>query len=151
MQNISSNDKDAFFTDVNTAAKEAIWCALASNHGNEPRVRMVHPTWEGDCLWFATERTSPKAQQLRNNPVVDIQYQVAPPNFVHLTVRGVAELISDQAMKNHAWNVIDYDLTQFGSENAEDPEFLPVLIRPTRVELSEMFGSTNKRVWRSHR
>ena len=62
---------------------------------------------------------------------------------------GTAELISDQATKNHAWEAIDYDLTQFGSTGPEDPNFLPVRITPTRVELSEMFGSMNKRVWRA--
>ena len=29
---------------------------------------------------------------------------------------------------------------------APNPNFMPVKIIPTRVELSEMFGSTNKRV-----
>ncbi len=149
MQIISDAEKDAFFSEVDAAAKEAIWCALATTHGNEPRVRMVHPTWEGDRLWIATAKDSPKAHQLRANSAVDIQYQVAPPSFIHLMVRGNAELISDQAMKNHAWNAIDYDLTQFGSESAEDPGFLPILITPTRVELSEMFGGLNKRVWRA--
>lgn len=149
MQLIGKDEKDAFFSDVDAAAKEAVWCALATNHGDEPRVRMVHPTWDGDRLWVATGQNSPKAQQLRVNPAVDIQFQVAPPNFIHLMVRGEAELITDQAMKNHAWSAIDYDLTQFGPKNAEDPEFLPILITPTRVELSEMFGTTNKRVWKA--
>ena len=62
-------------------------------------------------------------------------------------VRGIAELVTDRDLKLHAWDTIDYDLTQFGSEGPDDPNFLPVLINPTRVELSEMFGSANKRVW----
>ena len=82
-------------------------------------------------------------------PKVDIQYQVAPPEFIHVMVRGTAELVSAQATKNHAWDAIDYDLTQFGSTGPEDPNFLPVKIIPSRVELSEMFGSTNVKVWRA--
>ena len=31
----------------------------------------------------------------------------------------------------------------------DDPNFLAVRIKPHRVELSEMFGSQNKRVWRA--
>lgn len=147
MEQVSDQEKEAFFADVNSASKEAIWCALATNAGGEPRVRMIHPTWDGGRLWFATATDSPKAKQLQENPAVDIQYQVAPPNFIHVMVRGVAELVTDQKMKNHAWDVIDYDLTEFGSKSAEDPNFLPILITPTRVELSEMFGSLNKRVW----
>ena len=149
MQNVTDADKEAFFADVNAACQKAVWCAIATVRGNEPRVRVVHPTWDGEVLWFATGPDTPKAKQLRENPNVDIQYQVAPPDFVHVMVRGTAELVTDQASKNRAWEAIDYDLTQFGSTGPEDPNFQPVKITPTRVELSEMFGSANKRVWRA--
>lgn len=149
MQNISASEKAAFFTAVDEACKKAIWCAVATVDGKEPRVRIVHPTWDGDVLWFATGPESPKARQLRQNSSVDIQYQVAPPDFIHVMVRGTAELISDAATKRRAWDAIDYDLTQFGSTGPEDPNFLPIRITPTRVELSEMFGSMNKKVWRA--
>ena len=149
MSRVNESERTAFFAAVDEACKKAVWCAIATVDGNEPRVRIVHPTWDGETLWFATGPTSPKAIQLRENPNVDIQYQVAPPDFVHVMVRGTAELVSDQATKNHAWEAIDYDLTQFGSTGPEDPNFLPIRITPTRVELSEMFGSVNKRVWRA--
>ena len=149
MPPVSETEKDQFFADVDAACKKAVWCAIATVDGDQPRVRIVHPTWDGDVLWFATGPQSPKAEQLRANPHVDIQFQVAAPDFVHVMVRGKAELITDQDTKNHAWEAIDYDLTQFGSSGPEDPNFMPVKIIPTRVELSEMFGSTNKRVWRT--
>ena len=148
MSGIDDSERAAFFDAVNEASKKAVWCAVATVREDEPRVRIVHPSWDGDVLWFATGPDSPKAHQLRKNPYVDIQFQVAPPDFIHVMVRGTAELISDQATKNHAWDAIDYDLTQFGSTGPDDPNFLPVRITPTRVELSEMFGSMNKRVWR---
>ena len=146
---VAADEKDEFFSQVNEACKKAVWCAIATVDGDKPRVRIVHPTWEGDSLWFATGPESPKANQLRNNPQVDIQYQVAPPDFIHVMVRGTAELVTDQETKNRAWDVIDYDLTQFGSTGPDDPNFQPVRINPSRVELSEMFGSKNKRVWRA--
>jgi general stress protein 26 len=148
LHRISEAEEKAFFNEVDEACKKSIWCAIATVDGTEPRVRIVHPTWEGQALWFATGPNSPKAKQLRRNPNVDIQYQVAPPEFVHVMVRGTAELITDLETKKRAWNAIDYDLTQFGSTGPEDPNFLPIRITPTRVELSEMFGSANKRVWR---
>ena len=148
MTSVPAEEQDSFFQDVNNACKKAIWCALATVHNNEPRGRMVHPTWDGDTLWLATGPETPKAQQIRENPMVDIQYQVAPPDFVHVMVRGRAEIVTDPADKQHAWDVIDYDLTEFGSTGPDDPNFCPIKIRPTRVELSEMFGSQNKRVWR---
>ncbi|NKB99297.1 MAG: hypothetical protein GKR90_12500 [Pseudomonadales bacterium] len=149
MTDINPADKGAFFQAVDEACKKAVWCAIATVDGDKPRVRIVHPTWDGDTLWFATGPDSPKARHLRNNPLVDVQYQVAPPDFVHIMVRGTAELVSDATAKEHAWNVIDYDLTQFGSTGPEDPNFLPIKIIPTRVERSEMFGSMNKQIWRA--
>ena len=146
---VAADEKDEFFSQVNEACKKAVWCAIATVDGDKPRVRIVHPTWEGDSLWFATGPESPKANQLRDNPQVDIQYQVAPPDFIHVMVRGTAELVTDQETKNRAWDVIDYDLTQFGSTGPDDPNFQPVRINPSRVELSEMFGSMNRRVWRA--
>jgi len=149
MSIVTAEETGAFFAKVDEACKKAIWCAIATVANDEPRVRIVHPTWEGDVLWFATGPDSPKANQLRENPNVDIQYQVAPPDFIHVMVRGTAELITDQETKNRDWNAIDYDLTQFGSTGPEDANFLPIKITPTRVELSEMFGSMNKQVWRA--
>ena len=147
--NVSEAEQADFFAAVDEACKKAIWCAVATVHNNEPRVRIVHPTWDGQTLWFATGPDSPKAKQIRANPILDIQYQVAPPDFVHVMVRGTAELVTDPATKQHAWDAIDYDLTAFGSTGPDDPNFCPVRITPTRVELSEMFGSQNKRVWRA--
>ena len=149
MTSITESERDDFFKAVDEASKKAIWCAVATVDGNEPRVRMVHPSWDGEVLWFATGPESPKAKQMSENSAVDIQYQVAPPEFTHIMVRGQAELITDQETKNHAWDAIDYDLTEFGSKGPDDPNFLPVRITPTRVELSDMFGSMNIRVWRA--
>ncbi len=149
MSTVSTEATDRFFEDVHAASQKAIWCALATVADDGPRVRMVHPTWDGRALWFATSPMSPKVAQIASNPMVDIQYQVAPPDFVHIMVRGRAELCRGDEDKHRAWDVIDYDLTQFGSTGPDDPNFMPVRIHPTRVELSEMFGSRNRRVWRA--
>jgi general stress protein 26 len=149
MSNVCANDKDAFFEDVEAAAKRAIWCALATVEGNEPRVRMVHPTWEGDVLWVATGPTTPKARQIRDNGAVDIQFQVAPDDFVHLMVRGTATVITDAREKARVWDVMDYDLSQFWPGGAGSDDYCVLRIEPSRVELSEMFGTMNKRVWRA--
>ncbi len=149
MTAVSNSDKAAFFKDVEAAAKKAIWCALATVAGNDPRVRMVHPTWEDDILWIATGPQTPKAQQVRDNSCVDIQFQVAPDDFVHLMVRGRATVLTDAATKEHVWKVMDYDLSQFWPDGPKSEEFCAIKVEPSRVELSEMFGTANKRVWRS--
>ena len=148
MAKVSESQRGEFFAAVEAASKQAIWCAVASVEGGEPRVRMVHPTWEGSTLWLATGADSPKVAQIRANPIVDVQFQVAPPDFVHILVRGSAEIVEDPGEKKRVWDVIDYDLAQFWSGGPDDPSYAPVKITPTRVELSKMFGSMDKRVWR---
>lgn len=149
MTAVSPAGKDAFFNDVEAAAKKAIWCALATVDGDKPRVRMVHPTWEGDVLWVATGPTTPKATQIQANGAVDVQFQVAPDDFVHLLVRGTAEVLTDAATKERVWDVMDYDLSQFWPDGPGSDAFCLLKITPERVELSEMFGTMNKRVWRA--
>lgn len=137
-----------FFADVEAASKKAVWCALATVSNGEPRVRMVHPTWERETLWLATGASSPKVAQLGANASVDVQFQVAPPDFVHILVRGRAEIIIDPGEKKRVWDVIDYDLGQFWPGGPGDPEYTLIRVAPTRVELSKMFGTVEKRVWR---
>ena len=149
MSGVEAEDKDQFFQDVESAAKKAIWCALATVDGSEPRVRMVHPTWEGDVLWIATGPETAKARQIQNNAAVDIQFQVAPDDFVHLMVRGTATVLDDQPSKDRIWDVMDYDLAQFWPGGASDPGYCVIRVEPSRVELSEMFGTANVRVWKS--
>jgi general stress protein 26 len=129
MSYITADEKAQFFNDVDQYARTATWCALATETGGEPRVRMVHPTWEGETLWLATGPETLKA--------------------IHLMVRGRATLIMDDAVREHVWNnVMDYDLAQFWPDGPTDTNYTAVRIDPVRVELSEMFGTLNKRVWR---
>lgn len=145
---ISGSQRQDFFDAVDEASRKAIWCAVASSGPDGPRVRMVHPTWEGETLWFATGTSSPKVAQLQADPRVDIQFQVAPPDFVHVMVRGHAEIVTGPAEKERVWDVIDYDLSAFWKDGPGDPEYTLVRVAPSRVELSKMFGALDKRVWR---
>jgi general stress protein 26 len=147
MGNVGEGDRSTFFKDVDAACRGAVWAAVATVRDGEPRVRLVHPTWEGETLWFATDPKSPKAVQMSQTPVVDVQYQVAPPEFVHVLVRGKAEVLTDEATRKHVWDVLDYDLSQFWPEGPGAEGFGAIRITPTRVEHSKMFGSVEKRVW----
>jgi general stress protein 26 len=147
MTRVSAADRAAFFADVDAASRKAVWCALATALAGEPRVRIVHPTWEDGVVWFATGTGSPKHRQIERNPQVDLQWQVSPPDFVHVTVRGRAEVVTDPAEKKRVWDVIDYDLGAFWPGGPTDPNYTLVRITPSRVEHSVMFGSQRKRVW----
>ena len=148
MTTVSDSERESFFADVDAAARKSVWAAVATVDGSRPKVRMVHPTWEGETLWFATSRKSPKAIQLLANPAIDVQFQVSPPDFIHLMVAGTAQVLDDQANREHCWEVLDYDLAEFWPAGVNDPDYVAIRITPHRVEVSEMFGSVNKRIWR---
>jgi general stress protein 26 len=144
---VSESERADFFRAVAEASKRAVWCALATSSSCGARVRIVHPTWEGETLWFATGTTSPKVRHIDEDPRIELQYQVSPPDFVHILVRGVAKIVKDEEEKRRVWDVIDYDLSQFWSGGPEDRNYTLVRIEPQRVELSKMFGALDKRVW----
>jgi len=148
MSLVAPADAAAFFDAVSDASNKAEWAAVATVVGDEPRVRMVHPTWEGETLWFATSADSAKAQQLRENPNIDVQFQVSPPGFIHIMARGKVEFPDDAATRARVWELLTYDLAAFWPGGVDDPDYIPVKVVCSRVELSEMFGTTNKQVWR---
>jgi len=106
---VSDAENADFFAAVEEASKKAIWCAVATADSDGPRVRIVHPTWEDRALWFATGTTSPKIAQIRRQPAVDVQFQVAPPDFVHVLAGGSIvrsggkELALELEEKGYGW------------------------------------------------
>ena len=66
------------------------------------RSRLDAPWMAGAAPWLSsvqTEKdcmatTSPKAKHLQRDPRIDLQFQVAPPDFVHLMVRGETTALS---------------------------------------------------------
>ena len=72
MSTINGEDCDEkkqldFFAEVAEASAKAVWCALATVAADQPRVRIVHPTWEGGVLWVATSPASSKSKQMTAN------------------------------------------------------------------------------------
>jgi general stress protein 26 len=121
------------------AAKKATWAYLATSVGDQPKVRVVHPAFEGERVWIATGRSSPKAAQIEKNPRVELFYQVGP-EFVHLTVTGQAHFIDDAAEKKRVWEgkVFDYDLAQFWPGGFQAPDFGLLEVTPSRIQLTSM-------------
>lgn len=135
------------------AAKKAIWAYLATASGDQPKVRVVHPAFEGDKVWIATGRTSAKGKHIAKNPKVELFYQ-AGPEFVHLTVTGTATFVDDPAEKKRVWEgkVFDYELAQFWPGGHQSPDFGLLLVTPSRIELTgmmEMMQGKKPLVWRA--
>ena len=142
-----------FWTKVHAAASKATWAYLATSVDNRPKVRVVHPAFEGERVWIATGRGSAKARQIAKNSNVELFYQVGP-DTIHLTVTGKATFVENPAEKKRIWDakVFDYDLSQFWPEGPQSKDFGLMLITPTRVELTslpEMMTGKAPEVWRA--
>ena len=140
---------------VHAVAAKATWAYLATANGSQPKVRVVHPAFEGERVWVATGRASAKARQIEKNPKVELFYQIGA-DMVHLTVTGKARFIEDLAEKKRIWNgkVFDYELAQFWPGGPESKDFGLMLIEPDRVELTslpEMTTGKKPEVWRASR
>jgi general stress protein 26 len=148
-------DESSFWNKVHAAAAKATWAYLATAVGDQPKVRVVHPAFEGERVWVATGRDSAKARQVGKNSNVEMFFQVGA-DTVHLTVTGKAVFVEDLAEKKRVWDakLFDYDLSQFWPDGAESKDFGLMLITPTRVELTslpEMMTGKKPEVWRAAR
>jgi general stress protein 26 len=148
-------DESSFWNRVHAAAAKATWAYLATAVGDQPKVRVVHPAFEGERVWVATGRDSAKARQVGKNSNVEMFYQVGA-DTVHLTVTGKAVFVEDLSEKKRVWDakLFDYDLSQFWPDGAESKDFGLMLITPTRVELTslpEMMTGKKPEVWRPAR
>jgi general stress protein 26 len=144
-----------FWDKVHAAAAKATWAYLATADGAQPKVRVVHPAFEGERVWVATGRASAKARHVDKNPKVELFYQIGD-GMVHLTVTGKAKFVEDAAEKKRIWDgkVFDYDLSQFWPAGAASKDFGLMLITPERVELTslpEMTTGKKPEVWRASR
>ena len=144
-----------FWDKVHAAAAKATWAYLATVNGTQPKVRVVHPAFEGERVWVATGRASAKAGHVDKNPKVELFYQIGA-DMVHLTVTGTAKFVEDLTEKKRIWNgkVFDYDLSQFWPAGPESKDFGLMLITPDRVELTslpEMMTGKKPEVWRASR
>ena len=141
-----------FWKKVHDAASKLTWAYLGTVRDGQPKVRVVHPAFEGEKVWIATGRDSAKAKQIAADPRVELFYQVGT-EFTHLTVTGDARLVDDPGEKERIWNskIFDYDLSQFWPSGPSSKEFGLLLVTPSRVELTSLPAMTQghkPEVWR---
>ena len=142
-----------FWKKVHETAGKLTWAYLGTVKNGQPKVRVVHPAFEGEKVWIATGRSSAKAKHVEQNPKVELFYQVGS-EFTHLTVTGEARFVDDLKEKERIWNnkIFDYDLSQFWPSGPTSPDFGLMLITPRRVELTSLIAMTKgekPEVWKA--
>jgi general stress protein 26 len=103
---------------------------LATMDGDEPRLRPVTLSWEeGFQIYFVSLRRFHKTVELASNPKAEFCFMNEKHDQVRIS--GVAEVVTDQALRKSAWDQDPLLPRYLGS--LDNPEFMLWRVRPTRV------------------
>lgn len=100
-----------------------------------PHVSVVSAAFEDDVVWVATNLSSRKARNLRENPRAMIMWEGDAEVYVDADV----ELVDDAATKHRLWTgTFPYDLAMFFG-TADNPDLVLLRLRP-RSAVVQTFG-----------
>jgi general stress protein 26 len=103
---------------------------LATIDGDQPRLRPVSPVKsEGFTVFVASLRFYGKTAEIDANPNVELCYLDANHDQVRIT--GVAEVVTDRAVKEDIWNTNPLLRQYLGS--IDNPDLILYRIAPRRV------------------
>ena len=141
---------------------EIIWCtATTVDARGRPRSRILHPIWEvrdgAPVGWVVTSRTPIKTGHLAANPHLACMYWSPAQNTV--SIDCLASWVEEIDDKEHVWNLfmttpppLGYDISGFGPQRWESPEFTPLRLDAWRVQflLEEQMQTLDlvPRTWR---
>ena len=119
------------------------WASVTTvDRRGRPRVRILHPIWEGSTGWIATGRRSFKAKHLAQNPYVSISYW--DPQHEQIYVEARAEWDDDPATKQRIWDLYKNTPPPLGYDPAviwpsvEHESFGLLKLAPWRIEVSSL-------------
>ena len=134
-----------------------VWCTMATvDRRGRPRLRIMHPVWEGPICWMATQRGSFKGKHIARNPYVSLSYWDRDHQQVYADCR--AEWVDDPAEKRRVWELykstpppLGYDLESIFRGGLDDPSYGLLKLTPWRIELwslPDMMSGIPNKVWR---
>lgn len=81
-------------------------------------------------LWFVTDRTSHKADEIEKNPQVNIAY-AAPSDNTYVSVAGIAEVRDDRRKLHELWSPA---MSLFYPKGEDDPDLCLLKVRMQSAE-----------------
>lgn len=93
--------------------------------------------FDGD-LWFFLGTSSPKAQEIRNDPRVNLSY-AQPDDQRYVSVSGRGELVRDQAKMKELWNPL---FKAWFPDGLEDPDLALLKVNVEQAEYWDSPSST---------
>ncbi len=143
-------DLQAEFT---ARVSQAVYCAMATvDHRNRPRMRIMHPIWDGPIGWVISWPESHKARHLQHNRSVALAYFQDKEKPVY--VDGSAEWVDAAEEKQRIWNLHKTTPPPLGFDpqphygSIEHPYYGLLRITPWRIELGNLGGQPM--IWRQN-
>jgi general stress protein 26 len=94
-------------------------------------------SFDGESVWFFTERDSPKIAEIRRHPKVNLAYASKSEN-AYVSAAGSARVLRDQALIDRFWSDA---LKAFFPKGPTDPNLVLIEVRLRTVEYWEGPGS----------
>ena len=152
----------ASFEDIASEFKRrtdrVVWCTMATA-GAKGRIRsrIVHPLWDGTTGWLLTDRQSPKARDVDQNPYTSFTYIDSEQEQVHVECRTSWEERLDEKRRRWDWfkslpPPLGYDPGLFFKEGVEGASFGCLKLEPWRVELwslADLMSGKPPQVWKA--
>ena len=149
-------------SELHARVRRIVWCTLATvDTKGRPRVRIVHPVWDGPIAYIPTRRPSLKEKHLAQNPFVALSYWDPQHQQVYAECR--CQWVDDVAEKTRIWEFFKshphpygYDPAMFWPAGPASSDFGLLRCEPWRIALHTMSwdGSAGDRprysttVWR---
>src|SRR4029453_2482103 len=119
-------------------------CTVATvDTKGRPRVRILHPVWEGPIAYICTGRHSPKEKHLAKNPFVALSYWDPQHQQVYAECR--CQWVDDVAEKTRIWELFKshpqpygYYPAMFGNAGPASDDFGVMRCDPWRITLHSM-------------
>ena len=92
------------------------------------------------CLWFFTDRHSPKLHEMHQNPSVNLSY-ADNDDQTYVSVSGEAEQLDDETMKKELWNPI---LKAWYPKGLDDPNLTVLKVKITHADYWD--GNSSKMI-----
>ena len=90
-------------------------------------------SYDGEVIWFLTEGDSPKVDEIRRHPKVNLGYASKEKN-IYLSIAGDAKVLRDQAKIDELWSDA---LKAFFPKGKDDPNLVLLEVRVRTAELWE--------------
>lgn len=94
-------------------------------------------TFDGERVWFLTERDTPKVGEIRRHPNVNVAYASKDAN-TYLSVSGKARVVRDQALIDTFWNDA---MKAFFPNGKDDPNIVLIEVAIDTIEYWDGPGS----------